>query len=115
MDKAAKTRKVNALMTKFIQLYTDKYGVKPKFNRNTEKWGFGDMVDDLGIDTLPTLEYYFTLKRNHAPIDLLRNYHEIDEWRIEDEEDEVNRRKLAIETKKRVEEHRERWHQKPST
>jgi hypothetical protein len=72
-------------------------------------------VEDLGLDTLSTLEYYFTLKRNHSQLDLLRNYEEIDEWRREDEEDEVIRRKLAIETKKRVEEHRERWHQKPST
>ena len=115
MDKATKTRKVNALMTKFIQLYTDKYGIKPKFNRNTEKWGFDHMVDDLGFEALPALEYYFTLKRNHNAQDFLRNYHDINDWRLEDIEDEENRRKLAEETKRRVEEHRQRWQQKPST
>jgi hypothetical protein len=115
MDAKTKTRKVNALMTKFIQLYEDKYGQKPKFNRHTEKWGFEYMLDDLGIDAQATLEYYFTLKRNHTSQDFLRNYHEIGEWRREDEDDEANRRKLAEETKQRVEEHRARWEQKPST
>lgn len=115
MDAKTKTRKVNALMSKFIQLYEQKYGEKPKFNRHTEKWGFDYMVDDLGVDALAALEYYFTLRRRHASQDFLRNYHEINEWRIEDIEDEKNRRLLAEETKQRVEEYRNRWHQKPST
>lgn len=115
MDAKTKTRKVNALMTKFIQLYEQKYGEKPKFNRHTEKWGFDYMVDDLGVDALAALEYYFTLRRRHSSQDFLRNYHEINEWRIDDIEDEKNRRLLAEETKQRVEEYRNRWHQKPST
>jgi hypothetical protein len=114
MDAKTKTRKVNALMTKFIQLYEDKYGTKPKFNRNTEKWGFGDMIEDLGAETFSTLEYYFTLRRYHSSQDLLRNYHDINEWMVEDSQDEVERRRLAVETNKRVEEHRARWHQQPS-
>lgn len=115
MDAKTKTRRVNALMTKFIQLYTDKYGQAPRFNRHTEKWGFDYMLDDLGVESLAVLEYYFTLKRNHTSQDFLRNYHEISVWRREDEEDTANRRKLAEETKTRVEEHRARWPQKPST
>lgn len=114
MDQRNKTKLVNSLMTKFIKLYEDKYGSKPRLNRNTERWGFGYMLDDLGSDTFPTLEYYFTLRRFHDAQDLLRNYHEVSTWRHEDIEDEENRRKLAEETKKRVEESRERW-QKPST
>jgi len=113
MDARAKTKLVNTLMTKFIKLYEDKYGSKPRLNRNTERWGFGYMVDDLGADLFPTLEYYFTLKRFHDSQDLLKNYHEISQWRVEDQEDEEARRLLAIETKQRVEEHRQRW-QKPS-
>lgn len=113
MDAKQKTKHVNALMSKFIKLYEDKYGSKPKFNRNTEKWGFSYMVDDLGAQTFATLEYYFTLRRFHTSQDLLRNYHEINDWRIEDEEDEVNRKQLAEKTKERVEEFEQRWHQKP--
>jgi len=114
MDAKTKTKKVNALMTRYIQLYEDKYGRKPKFNRYTEKWGFIDMLDDLGFEAMPTLEYYFTLSgRNHTTLDLFRNSSDLNEWRVQDIEDEENRRLLAIQTKKRVEEHRQRWHQKP--
>jgi len=112
MDRAAKTRKVNALMTKFIQLYEDKYGQKPRFNRNTEKWGFGYMVDDLGVDSFPTLEYYFTLRRNQTSADFLHNYHDINDWMREDAEDEIKREALLEQTKKRVKEYEDRWQQK---
>lgn len=116
MDAKTKTRKVNALMTKYIQLYEDRYGVKPKFNRYTEKWGFENMLEDLGFEAMPTLEYYFTLARRvHTTSELLRGYPEFNEWRTQDIEDEENRRLLAIKTKERVEEHRKTWQQKPST
>lgn len=115
MDAKTKTKLVNALMTKYIKLYEEKYDVRPKFNRYTEKWGFQDMFDDLGDDAQGTLEYYFTLKRFHSSKDLLSNYHDINTWRIEDIEDEANRRELAERTKKRVEEWEAQWRQKPST
>lgn len=114
MDAKTKIKLVNALMTRFVKLYEDKHGSKPKFNRNTEKWGFEHMLIDLGAETQATLDYYFTLRRHHSSQDLLRHYHDINEWRIEDIEDEKNRQILAEQTKIRVEEHRERWHQKPS-
>lgn len=114
MDTRTKTKLVNALMSRFIKLYEEKYGSKPKFNRNTEKWGFEYMLLDLGPDTQATVDYYFTLRRHHTSQDLLRNYHEINAWRVEDIEDEHNRRLLAQQTKERVEEYRARWHQKPS-
>lgn len=114
MDARTKTKLVNALMTRFIKLYEEKHGSKPKFNRNTEKWGFEYMLADLGAEAQDTLEYYFTLRRRHDSKDLLRHYEDINEWRIEDIEDEKNRQILAEQTKQRVEEYRERWHQKPS-
>lgn len=113
MDAKRKTQLVNTLMTRFIQLYEDKYNQKPRFNRNTEKWGFGYMVDDLGAQTFATLEYYFTLRRYHSSGDLLKNYHEIAEWMEEDAKDEVERQTLLEQTKKRVEEYKEKWQTKP--
>jgi hypothetical protein len=112
MDAKTKAQRANVLMTRYIKLFSDVYGVKPVFNRNVEKWAFGDMIEDLGPDATPTLEYYFTLKRNHGTRDFLTNYHEFNQWRLEDIEDEIHRQKLAEETKKRVEDHREKW-QKP--
>lgn len=114
MDAKTRIKLVNALMTQFVKLYEEKYGEKPKFNRNTQKWAFEHMLADLGAESQATLEYYFTLRRFHNSQDLMRNYEEINQWRIEDIEDEHNRRLLAIQTKERVEEANARWHQKPS-
>jgi hypothetical protein len=113
MDAKTRIKMVNALMTKFIQLYTDNYGQKPTFNRNTEKWGFEYMLEDLGAETFATLEYYFTLKRFHTSQDFLRNYHEFNRWMREDAEDAALRRELREKTKKKVEEEKQRWHQQP--
>lgn len=113
MDARTKTKMVNALMTTYISTYEDKHGRKPTFNRNTEKWGFGYMLEDLGAETMATLEYYFSLKREHTPQDLLRNYHDINKWMSEDAEDEVYRAQLREKTKKKVEEYEKKW-QKPS-
>lgn len=115
MDAKTKTQRVNALMSRFIKLYEEKYGQKPSFNRHTEKWGFEYMLEDLGFEAQATMEYYFTLRRFHSSKDFLQNYHEFNQWRIEDEEDAVKRRELAEKTKKRVEEWEAQWHQKPST
>jgi hypothetical protein len=114
MDAKTKTQRVHVLMTRYLDLYKEVHKIKPPFNRNTLKWGFTDMFDDLGIDALPVLEYYFTLKRDHSVRDLLRHYDEFQQWMIEDEEDAVNRKKLREKTKQKVEEHNQQW-QQPST
>lgn len=112
MDAKTKTKMVNALMSKFISLYEDKYGQKPTFNRNLRRWDFGYMLDDLGAEAMGTLEYYFTLARNHSSQDFMRNYPEFNKWMTEDAEDAVYRQKLRADTKKKVEEYEQRW-QKP--
>jgi len=114
MDAKTKTQRVNILMSRFIKLYQDKYEIKPKLNRNTARWDFAYMLDDLGVEAAETLEYYFTLKKMHSTQDFLRNYSEINEWMHEDSEDEIYRKQLREETRKKVEEHDKQW-QKPST
>lgn len=106
MDAKTKTKLVNMLMTRYVKLYENRYGKKPVFNRNTERWAFGYLLEDLGHEALPALEYYFTLKRSLNSSDFLKNYHEINQWRQEDEEDRVLRMRLAEKTKRRVEEQR---------
>jgi hypothetical protein len=71
------------------------------------------MLEDLGAETFATLEYYFTLKRSpsHTSQDLLRNYDKINLWMNEDAEDEIFRRQLRENTKKKVEEQEEKWRQ----
>lgn len=94
---------VNVLMSRYVSEFYKRYGQKPKFNRYKEKWGFEYMFEDLGSEAAGVIEYYFTLNRRHSPQDLLRNYEEISEWRVEDEKDAALRKQLRQETKKKVE------------
>lgn len=114
MDAKTKNKLVNALMSRYIKLYEGKYGIKPNFNRNTSKWGFEYLLEDLGAEAQDTLDYYFTLSRTHTAQDLLRNYHEINQWMAEDAKDAEYRRQLRLKTKKKVEEFEQQW-QRPST
>lgn len=114
MDAKTTNKLVNALMSRFIKLYEEKYRIKPRFNRYTEKWGFQYLLEDLGAQSQAVLDYYFTLKREHTVQDLLRNYHDFDKWMTEDAEDEAYRRQLRAQTKQKVEEHEKKW-QRPST
>ena len=111
MDAKTKTKLVNALMSRFIKLYEDKYDVKPFFNRYTEKWGFQYFLEDIGAASQDLLDYYFTLAREHSAQDFLRNYQELNKWMIEDAADEAARRKLRADTKKKVEEFNKKWQQ----
>lgn len=113
MDARTRTKMVNALMSRFVKLYEEVHGERPVFNRNTEKWGFGYMLDDLEAQSMATLEYYFTLRRPHSSRNLLDNYHQIKLWMVEDAEDAERRRELRANTKKKVEEHEKQWHQRP--
>lgn len=113
MDAKTKTKQVNTLMSLYIRHYRDRYGVDPRFNRNTERWGFGYLLDDLGPKAFATLEYYFTLRRKHSTSDFLSNYHDLVDWMREDEEDEQMRQELREQTKQRVKEYEQQWQQQP--
>jgi hypothetical protein len=113
VDARTKTKIVNALMTQFIKLYEQKYGIKPRFNRYTEKWGFEYFLEDCGASAQDLLDYYFTLNRSHTVQDFLRNYQDLSEWMTEDAADEEYRRQLREATKKKVEEFESQWHPKP--
>src|SRR5689334_12695894 len=115
MDAKTKNKLVHTLMSQFVKLYEDKYGVKPKFNRNTAKWGFEDLLEDLGSEAHDIVDYYFTLSRpnGHTSQDLLRHYDDFSEWMAEDAADAEHRKQLRLKTKKKVEEFEQKW-QPPS-
>lgn len=104
-------KQANALVTLFVSLWTDKYKRKPtNVNRYRDKWGFQDMIGDLGYDrSREIMEYYFKTSRAGHPLQyLLYNYEKLDQILREIEEDEVNRAELRAATEKRVRE----WEQK---
>lgn len=105
MSKLTANQQAYALITLFEKHYQKKYDRKPEINRHRDKWGFQDMVEDLGYgEAQQIVAYYFELKYIGHPVQtLLRNYDKFSRVRKEREEDEANRLRLREETKKRVE------------
>lgn len=100
------TKQANGLVTLFIKYFTDKYGHAPNLNRYREKWGFQDMITDLGYERAREIvAYYFkTTKPGHPVSFLLQNYDKIDSFYAEKIEDEQRRAELRKQTAERVRE-----------
>lgn len=96
----------NALVSLFVKGYEAKYKTKPRMNRYREKWGFQDMIADLGYDRAREIvEYYFrTAKSGHPVQFLLSNYDKINDFYNEKIDDEQRREKMRRETELRVRE-----------
>jgi hypothetical protein len=109
MSDRSLAQQANALITKYVKLYTERYDVAPVINRYRDKWGFTDMLNDLGkADSGKVLEYYFGLRGPHTLVDLFRRYDELHKWRLADEEDKRRVAQLHKDTAKRVKEYLER-------
>lgn len=113
MSERSLAQQANALITKYVKLYTDKYGQAPVINRYRERWGFQSIIEDLGRDDAnAVLEYYFSLRgRDHTVPDLLRSYDELHKWRLADDKDKREVARLHEETARRAEEYLKKWHQ----
>lgn len=103
-------QQANALITKYVKLYTDKHGKTPTINRYRERWGFQSIIEDLGRDDAnKVVEYYIGLRKVDHPVpELLRSYDELHKNRLADEKDIKDREKLAVETARRVKEYLDR-------
>lgn len=107
---ATDTKTVNALISLYEKLYTEKYGHKPSINRYKDKWGFQDMLKDLGpVESKEIIQYYFETNRpGHPLLQLFRNYDGMSRRKEEIEKDERDRKRLRAETARRVQEFDER-------
>jgi hypothetical protein len=106
-------QQANALITKYVKLYTDRYGKAPVINRYRERWGFQSVIEDLGRgEADAVLEYYFSLRMDHSVQNFLRSYDELHKNRLADEKDKRRVAQLHIETQRRVQEYLDKWHQK---
>lgn len=99
-------QKAYALITLYENQYKAKYGSKPSLNRHRDKWGFQDMLEDLGYDDArDVIMYYFEMKHIGHPLQtLLRNYDRYHQIKEERKEDRARRLELREKTLKRVEE-----------
>jgi len=108
-SKAPSTAQVNALITSYLKLYSDRYGNRPDgFNRFREKWGFQAMIEDLGYERAKEVVAYYFETRNigHPVTELLYDYDRLDVLMRERAKDEEQRRILREKSKTRVEEWR---------
>lgn len=103
---ATSMQQAYGLLSLYEKTYNEKYGRKPSLNRHRDKWGFNDMVEDLGYERAQeVVAYYFELKYIGHPLqDLLRNYDRFSRIMKERAEDEVQRHRIREQTRKRVEE-----------
>jgi len=102
----AVAKQAYALISLFEKCFQDKYSRKPQINRFREKWGFQDMIADLGYDdSREVVQYYFrTGKQGHPVGFLLQNYDKVFAFMEERKRDDAERAALRLETKKRAEE-----------
>lgn len=106
-------QQANALITQYVRLYKEKHGTAPVVNRYRDKWGFQNMIEDLGKDdAVKVVVYYFSLTKIHDLIDLFRSYDELHKNRLADEEDRRRVAQLEKETAQRVKEYLKQWPQK---
>lgn len=105
MAQSQEQKQAFALLDLYVVCYVQKYKRRPSVNRYRDKWGFTDMVSDLGMDmSKEVIEYYFkTTRPGHPLTSLFNSYDRLAATLREREEDRKNRVKLREETKKRVE------------
>ena len=103
---------INTLVSLYLKLYKEKYSFDPPgFNRFRDKWGFRDMIEDLGMArSKEVITYYFDTRHIGHPVQqLFYNYDRLSDLMKEREEDEKNRERLRAETEARVKAWRERY------
>lgn len=103
-------QKANALISHYIKLYKAKYKKEPVINRNRDKWGFMDMLTDLGEqDTYAAVDYYFDTSRAGHPLKaLFSNYDVLHKRRMDKIADAAEREKIMKKTRQVVEEENDR-------
>lgn len=107
MNEATLRKYSQALVTRFVKKYAERYGNPPSdLNRYRDRWGFQGMVEDFGKARAEQIvDFYLEADRPSHPVDyLLYNYDKLNAAMIKFEEDAESRRRIMEETKKRVEE-----------
>lgn len=106
------TTQMNALVNLYVKLYKEHYdGEAPaNFNRHRDKWGFQSMIEDLGYNRAQeVVAYYFETKHLfHPATTLLYEYDRLDKIMKERAADDKRKAILLEESRKRVEEWRNR-------
>jgi hypothetical protein len=106
MSSTSDAKLTYALLGLYENLYAEKYGSKPKYNKFREKWAMQDIIDSVGFDRAKELiEYYFKVTKPRHPLQwFFYNFDKLDEMLNQSELDKIKRNKIREQTKRMVEE-----------
>ena len=107
----ATAKQAHALVTYFVEQYTETYGFKPVLNRYAARWGFDSILHDLSVaQTKELVDFYFsTASANKHSLDwFLYNYDKLLVSMAAAAKDRETLARLREETKQRTEEWRKR-------
>lgn len=105
-NERATAKQAHTLISVFQKEYKAHGQGTRTFNRYKAKWGFMDVIDDLGMDRAKELiEYYFrTTRSKYSPEDFFYNYDKLDEQAKLALQDAEHRAKLRRQTAELVRE-----------
>lgn len=77
------------LISDYICLYKQRYGIPPLINKYKEKWAMISLVEDFGQEEVnKTLQYYFRLTKDGHPLNwFFNNYSSLHSSRLDSEKD----------------------------
>mgnify|MGYP003295976712 CR=1 FL=1 len=105
-----RAQQAHALGSYFTKVHQQRLGYAYRGNIHREKWGYQDMIEDLGEKkSKAVIDWYFkTDRRVYEPADLHRNYDKLLEAMEDHERDTAKQEKAMEATRIRVEEFRKR-------
>lgn len=110
MSSTSDAKLAHTLLGIYDNLYLEKYGNKPKYNKYREKWAMQDVMDSVGFDRAKVLlQYYFNVTKPRHPLQwFFYNFDKLDDMLEQKEQDALKREKLREQTKRMVEENEHR-------
>lgn len=102
----ASAQQAHTLTTYYMKKYEERYGEKPIVNRNSARWSWDNMMQDMTpVEIKELLDYYFASNsvKAHDLSNFFYNYDKILLSKKQYEEDRVDRKRMMQETKERTE------------
>lgn len=98
-------KQVTDLFKLFSEEYKAKYGNTPSFNRYREKWGFRDMLTDLGFEEAQqVVRFFFKTGGDHTTARLFGSYDSLRDQKDKSEKDQARIEDMMKATEQRVRE-----------
>ena len=104
MTKKDLVSEAGKILDYYILCYKTAHTKNPSTNRYRDKWGFVDVLTDVGSDRAKELlDFYFRIPRNHDLKWFFLHYDELDESEKAIAKDRAEREAIRAQTRKRVE------------